>query len=84
MCVQKIQGGKLVAKKAGRPVKDSDITTACADACPANAIQFGDLNNESSAIAGDAAEDRAYVLIEELGIQPNIYYKTKVRNNSEA
>ncbi|MCH7535099.1 MAG: 4Fe-4S dicluster domain-containing protein, partial [Bacteroidetes bacterium] len=84
MCVQKIQAGKLVAKKAGRTVRDDDITTACADACPTNAIQFGDLNNESSAVAGDAKEERSYVLIEELGIQPNVYYKTKVRNKSEA
>ncbi|NQY68651.1 MAG: TAT-variant-translocated molybdopterin oxidoreductase [Flavobacteriales bacterium] len=82
LCVQRIQGGKLVAKKAGRPVEDGDMTTACAEACPTNAIQFGDLNNNATAVAKDASSDRGYVLIEELGVQPNIYYKTKVRNNA--
>jgi molybdopterin-containing oxidoreductase family iron-sulfur binding subunit len=45
MCVQRIQGGKLEAKKAQREVVDGDINIACADSCPTNAITFGDLNN---------------------------------------
>lgn len=79
-CVQKIQTGKLVAKKANRPVVDGDVTTACADACPANAISFGDWNDTASIVRASSNEKRAYQALEEIGIKPNIWYKVKVRN----
>ncbi|OJJ16452.1 molybdopterin oxidoreductase [marine bacterium AO1-C] len=50
MCVQRIQAGKLQAKKEGRPVKDGDIQVACAQACPTQAITFGDMNDGKSNI----------------------------------
>ncbi len=50
MCVQRIQAGKLQAKKEKRTVKDGDIQVACAQACPTKAITFGDMNNEKSDI----------------------------------
>lgn len=80
MCVQRIQAGKLDAKKAGTTVKDGAIETACAEACPTNAITFGDLNDKETVIRKNANDDRAYLALEEIGIQPNVYYMTKVRN----
>ncbi|MDX1653293.1 MAG: TAT-variant-translocated molybdopterin oxidoreductase [Brumimicrobium sp.] len=79
-CVQKIQEGKLTAKKEQRPVKDGDVTTACAEACPANAIIVGDWNDKSSAIRKSSDDKRAYQALEEVGVKPNIWYKVKVRN----
>lgn len=79
-CVQKIQEGKLQAKKEGRPVKDGDVTTACSDACPANAIIVGDWNDENSKIRKASDHNRAYNVLEEIGVKPNIWYQTKVRN----
>lgn len=86
LCVQRIQAGKLEAKKLGAKVEDGSIQTACSTACPTNAITFGDLNDSSSKVAEGMKHDRAYRVIEEVGQQPNIYYQTKVRNlkNSEA
>ena len=86
MCVQRIQAGKLDAKKASTKVQDGAIQTACSSACPTNAITFGDLNDTESKINGDMNHNRAYRVIEEVGQQPNIYYLTKVRNleNNEA
>lgn len=86
MCVQRIQAGKLDAKKASTKVQDGAIQTACSGACPTNAITFGDLNDTESKINGDMNHNRAYRVIEEVGQQPNIYYLTKVRNleNNEA
>jgi MoCo/4Fe-4S cofactor protein with predicted Tat translocation signal len=85
MCVQKIQEGKLSAKSEGRVVKDGDVTTACAEACPTNAIVFGDWNDTNSALRKSTESTRAYQALEEVGVKPNIWYKVKVRNNdSEA
>lgn len=83
LCVQQIQSGKLIAKKEGRPVLDGDANTACADACPTNAIIFGDWNDTESQIRKSADSDRSYQALEEVGIKPNIWYKVKVRNAAE-
>ena len=80
MCVQRIQGGKLEAKKAGTPVQDGAIQTACAESCSMDAITFGDLNDTKSSVADKAASDRGYLALEEVGTKPNIYYMVKVRN----
>ena len=80
LCVQRIQAGKLVAKKKGKKVEDGSIQTACSNACPTNAITFGDLNDTESTVRKEFNDDRAYFLIEEVGTQPNISYMTKVRN----
>ncbi len=82
-CVQRIQAGKLSAKKAGRPVRDGEVTSACSTACPTNAIFFGDLNDDNTAVSESANNDRAYNLLEEIGTRPNVYYMTKVRNVEE-
>jgi len=79
-CVQKIQAGKLVAKKEGRPVVDGDVTTACAEACPSDAITFGDYNDLKSMVRKSALDKRSYQALEEVGVKPNIWYKMKVRN----
>jgi molybdopterin-containing oxidoreductase family iron-sulfur binding subunit len=80
-CVQKIQAGKLVAKKEDRKLVDGDVTTACSDVCPTNAITVGDWNDVESLVRKSSQEDRAYQALEEVGTKPNIWYKVKVRND---
>jgi MoCo/4Fe-4S cofactor protein with predicted Tat translocation signal len=80
MCQQRIQAGKTEAKRNGTTVLDGMIQTACSEACPTNAIVFGDLNDSTSNNAKRANNVRSYHALEEVGIQPNIYYMTKVRN----
>lgn len=80
MCVQNIQAGKLEAKKAGTPVMDGAIQTACSSACGSGAIKFGDLNDKESEVRAGMENDRAYRVIEEVGQDTNVYYQTKVRN----
>lgn len=80
MCVQRIQSGKLDAKKAGTPVNDGSIDTACSEACASGAIKFGDLNDKNSYVHQASQNQRSYVLLEEVGVKPNVYYMTKVRN----
>jgi len=84
MCVQKIQAGKLEAKKQSRMVNDGEIQTACSDACPTNAIIFGDYNDSKSKINEmELKNERSYKLLEEIGVKPNVIYQTKVRNVEE-
>lgn len=96
-CVQRIQLGKLEARKQKRRVKDGEIVTACAKACPADAIMFGDMNDMESNIAKylglepeegkirlKVNEPRAYNVLAELNTRSNIYYLTKIRNKDKA
>ena len=84
MCIQRIQAGKLQAKMDNRKVKDGDIKTACQSACPANAIIFGDINDPNSEVSKALKNERVYYVLEEINVQPNIGYMTKVRNTFEA
>ncbi len=84
MCVQSIQAGKLAAKKAGTPVQDGAIETACSAACGTGAIVFGDLNDKKSMVRGLSDSDRSYHMLEEVGVKPNVNYLVKVRNTEEA
>jgi MoCo/4Fe-4S cofactor protein with predicted Tat translocation signal len=79
-CVQKIQAGKLIAKKEGRAVQDGDVETACSEVCPTNAIIVGDWNDVKSFVRKSSEDKRAYQALEEVGIKPNMWYKVKVRN----
>ena len=86
MCLQRIQKGKLDAKTAERKLVDGDVNTACAEACPANAILFGDVNDPSSEISllrKREENERNYFILEELGVKPSVSYLTKVRNCDE-
>ena len=81
MCVQRIQEGKLNAKKLGRPIKDGEINIACAQTCPTSAITFGDYKVQDSNLNKMwKPEERSYHLLGELDVQPNVFYNTKVRN----
>jgi molybdopterin-containing oxidoreductase family iron-sulfur binding subunit len=99
-CVQRIQNGKLGAKKERRPLQDGEVVTACQAACSTGAIVFGDINNPESKISKllkirpmdeahphrvDKITDnpRAYQVLEEIGVKPNIWYLSKVRNKEQ-
>lgn len=79
-CVQRIQAGKLDAKRNNRGVMDGDVKTACQQSCPSGAIVFGDLNDENSEVSKLFLNERAYGIIEELNVLPSVNYLTKVRN----
>lgn len=83
MCIQRIQYGKLEAKKQGRKLKDGEIQTACAQTCPTHAITFGDYNDKESTLSKQSKNERMYHLLEELNVQPSVNYLTKVRNTHQ-
>ncbi len=84
-CVQRIQEGKLAAKKEGRQLRDQEIKSACMQACPTNAITFGDYNDTESEVRKQLDGDgRTFFVIEEVNTQPSVGYQAKIRNRSEA
>ncbi len=82
-CVQRLQEGKLNAKKEDRPLKDLEVKTACMQACPTHAIMFGNVNDKDSKISQLRAreqKERKYYVLEELHVLSNVNYLVKVRN----
>jgi MoCo/4Fe-4S cofactor protein with predicted Tat translocation signal len=79
-CVQRIQEKKLTAKVENRTLQDGEVQPACVQACPADAMTFGDLNDEHSNIFKLFSNERNYHLLEELHTLPKVGYLTKVRN----
>jgi len=85
-CVQRQQEAKLTAKKENRKLEDRDTYVACANACPADAIVFGNVNNASSMVnkVRSESKNRLYFVLEQIHTLPNVSYMAKVRNSPTA
>jgi molybdopterin-containing oxidoreductase family iron-sulfur binding subunit len=83
-CVQRINGAKIDARREGRELKDGEIRTACQQACPAEAISFGDLNDEAAEVRRWKASPLTYGLLEDLGTRPRTTYLAKLGNPNPA
>jgi molybdopterin-containing oxidoreductase family iron-sulfur binding subunit len=79
-CVQRIQRAKIESEKEDRRVRDGEIVTACAAACPTEAIVFGDKNDPTSRVAKLKKEERNYDLLAELNTKPRTTYLAAVKN----
>jgi MoCo/4Fe-4S cofactor protein with predicted Tat translocation signal len=85
-CVQRVNRAKIKSRieTGSRKPADGLVQTACQQACPANAISFGDLTDENSRISIDKRNERNYVMLEEMNVRPRTSYLAKLRNaNSE-
>jgi MoCo/4Fe-4S cofactor protein with predicted Tat translocation signal len=81
-CVQRIQEKKLEAKNENRQLRDGEVVPACGQACPADAIVFGNMNDPDSKISKYFRDERNYHLLEELHVLPSVGYLTKVKNKT--
>jgi molybdopterin-containing oxidoreductase family iron-sulfur binding subunit len=85
-CVQRVNRAKIEAKKETGSPKPAEgaVKTACQQACPADAIYFGDLTNENSEVAKMKRNERNYQMLEELNTRPRTSYMAKLRNPNPA
>ena len=82
-CVQRINEAKYNAKNEGRELlRDGEVVTACQQACPADAIVFGNTNDPDSAVSRSMETERGYHVLQSLNIIPSITYKAKIRNTN--
>ncbi len=83
-CTQRIERGKIAAKLDGRALKDGDVQSACQQACPTQAISFGDILDRGSAVAKAKESPRNYALLGELNLRPRTTFLAKIRNPNPA
>jgi Fe-S-cluster-containing dehydrogenase component/anaerobic selenocysteine-containing dehydrogenase len=80
-CVQRIEAGKINAKQQGRTkVRESEVNSACAQACASGSITFGDINDPNTAVSRMRRRDRNYALLAEIGTHPRTRFLGKIRN----
>ena len=77
-CVQRIRRGVREAARDGRELQDGDIEPACVEACPTNALVFGDYNDADSRVSVMRNDDRKYTLLDKLNTFPNVVYLAQV------
>ncbi len=77
-CVQRIAEARIAAKEEGRPIRDGEVVTACQQACPTQAIVFGDVVDANSHVSQRKASPRDYALLEEVNTRPRTTYLARI------
>ena len=81
-CVQRINAARITAEKEDRLIRDGEIKTACQQACPAEAIVFGNIADPDSRVSLRKREPTNYLLLEDLNTRPRTTYLAKVRHSA--
>jgi molybdopterin-containing oxidoreductase family iron-sulfur binding subunit len=83
-CVQRINAGRIQAKREDRDIRDGEVLTACQSACPTDAIVFGNIKDPNSRVAQLKGSPRNYAVLEDLNTRPRTTYLAAVRNPNPA
>ena len=79
-CVQRINAAKINARNENTTLADGDVRTACQQACPADAIVFGNIRDQKSAVSEAKQNNRRYEMLAELNLKPRTSYLARLRN----
>jgi len=79
-CIQRISAAKIEADKENRNIRDGEIVTACQQACPAQAITFGNKNDKESRVSKLREQPRSYQVIADINTRPRTTYVAEVLN----
>ena len=79
-CLQRISAAKIEADKENHAIRDGEVVTACQQACPAQAISFGNINDKQSKVAKLQADERSYQVLADLNTRPRTKYVAAVLN----
>jgi molybdopterin-containing oxidoreductase family iron-sulfur binding subunit len=82
-CNQRIQAVKIEADKENREIRDGEIKTACQQACPTNAIIFGNINDRNAEVAKIKTNTRTYGVLADINTRPRTTYVAGVLNINE-
>ena len=82
-CVQRILAARDTAFAEGREVADGEVTPACAQTCPGDAIIFGNLRDPNSRVSRASRSGRGYHVLGELYTRPAITYLKEVARSAE-
>jgi molybdopterin-containing oxidoreductase family iron-sulfur binding subunit len=82
-CNQRIQAVKIEADKENREIRDGEIKTACQQACPTNAIVFGNINDRNAEVAKIKTNTRTYGVLADINTRPRTTYVAGVLNINE-
>ena len=80
-CLQRISRARIHAEVAERKIRDGDVTPACAQACPASAITFGDIQDQQSRVARLKTHPFNYAMLAELNTRPRTTYLARLNNS---
>ncbi|HEX7967202.1 MAG TPA: 4Fe-4S ferredoxin, partial [Stellaceae bacterium] len=83
-CIQRTRMAQIDADREDRAIRDGEVVTACAQACPTQAIVFGDRNDKESAVARRKSSPLDYELLGELNTRPRTTYEAEIRNPNPA
>jgi len=79
-CVQRISAKRIQAQIENRDIADGEVITACQQACPTQAITFGDRNRKDAKVVREKSAPQNYALLEELNTRPRTTYLGKISN----
>jgi molybdopterin-containing oxidoreductase family iron-sulfur binding subunit len=79
-CIQRINHVRITSRRENRPIVDGEIQTACQQVCPADALVFGDINDQAAVVTKNKQDPRSYSLLNDLGTLPRTTYLAGVRN----
>ena len=79
-CVQRITQARIQAEEEKRLIRDNEIQTACQQACPADAIVFGNINDANSRVGVLKENPRNYGLLADMNTRPRTTYLALVHN----